>query len=81
MKDNLFDENGLMVIKEGVVEGTFCVEGMEVAKISDDYIGENNALAFGKIVFEGYSYVLKPLTKDEYKKVLNTYNDLMALFI
>ena len=78
---DLYNGEGLMELKEGVIEGTFCVDGMEIAKISDEYLGSNDELAFGKITFEGYGYVLKPLTDDEYEKVLDKYNTLMDLFI
>ena len=80
MKD-LYDENGMIELKKGVIDGTFCVEGMEVAKISNDYIGEEDVLAFGKIAFENYGYVLKPLNDEEYQKAADKYNALVDLFV
>ena len=79
MKD-LYDENGLIELKAGVVDGTFCVDGMEVAKISNEYLGEEDTLAFGRIAFEGYGYVLMPLTDEEYKKAVDKYSKLVGLF-
>ena len=76
----LYDENGMIQLKAGVIEGTFCVDGIEIAKISNEYLEDDDALAFGRIAFEGYGYVLMPLTDEEYKKALKKYRQLVQLF-
>ena len=53
---------------------------MEVAKISNEFLGEDDLLAFGKIAFEGYDYVLLPLTDDEYQKASQVYLRLIDIF-
>lgn len=69
-----------IVLKQDIIDGVFCVDGMEVAKISEDYLGDD-VIAFGRIAFEGYDYVLLPLTDDEQKKVMKRYQQLMDAFI
>ena len=71
----------VMALKKEVVDGTFYVDGMEVAIINNNYIGDDDALALGKIAFQGYGYVLLPLTDEEYKVASDKYNELMDLFI
>ena len=73
-------ENGRMLLKETVIEGVFCMDGMEIAKIEDDFLEEEGKLAFGRIGFEGYDYVLFPLTDDEYEKAAAEYLRLVELF-
>ena len=69
-----------IALKDDIIDGVFCVDGMEIAKISESYLG-NEILAFGRIAFEGYGYVLVPLTDDEYDKVLKKYQQLMDAFV
>ena len=69
-----------IILKDDVVEGFFSIDGMEIAKISNDYLGDDS-LAFGRIAFENYSYVLLPLTDDEYEKALKRYQQLMDAFV
>lgn len=70
-----------MLLKETVIDGIFNVDGMEVAKISNDCLEDEEALAFGRIAFKGYDYVLMPLTEDEYEKATKKYNELMDAFV
>ena len=73
-------ENERMLLKETVIEGIFCVDGMEIAKIDNDFIGDDETLAFGRVGFEGYDYVLFPLTDEEYEKAAKQYLRLTELF-
>ena len=34
-------ENGRMLLKETVIEGVFCMDGMEIAKIEDDFLEDS----------------------------------------
>ena len=75
------DDEEYMLLKEAVIDGIFNVEGMEVAKINNEYLEDEDSLAFGRIAFMGYEYVLMPLTDDEYAKAAKKYNELMEAFI
>lgn len=76
-----FDElDGKIALKDGVIDVTFCLDGMEVAKISNEYLGDEESLAFGRIAFEGYGYVLLPLTEEEMQRAEKKYYYLMELF-
>ena len=75
--DNL-DER--IALKDGVIDATFYLDGMEIAKISSEYLGDEDSLAFGRIAFEGYGYVLLPLTEEERKRAELKYYYLLELF-
>ena len=74
------DTDEKIVLKDGVIDMTFCLGGMEVAKISNEYLGDKDSLAFGRIAFEGYDYVLLPLTEEEFQRAEEKYYYLLELF-
>lgn len=74
------NSDGKIALKDGVIDVTFCLDGMEVAKISNEYLGDEDSLAFGRIAFEGYGYVLLPLTEEELQRAEEKYYYLLELF-